>query len=147
ELRVPTADAELGADRLWAAGAQAVEELDNDDGIALRSVLADDDEVSLERLGTLPAGWTVTFIDQADAPSEAWRDFAVPIDVSPTLSVSPAWLAAPQRSGVLQVAIEPGGAFGLGDHPTTRLAAAAAVRLTGPGSSVLDVGCGTGVLA
>lgn len=147
ELRVPAPDAELGADRMWVAGARAVEVLDTADGVALRSVLADDDEVSLDRLGALPAGWAVTFFEQPDAPSEAWRDYAVPVDVSPTLVVYPAWQPPPVRAGVLQVAIEPGGAFGLGDHPTTRLAAAAAERLTGPSVSVLDVGCGTGVLA
>lgn len=147
ELRVPLADAELGADRLWAAGAQAVEEIDEGATIALRSVLADDDSVSRVRLGPLPEGWGLTFFDQPDAPSEAWRDFAVPIDVSPTLVVHPAWRPPAATNGVRYVAIEPAGAFGLGDHPTTRLAATAAERLTGHATSVLDVGCGTGVLA
>ncbi len=49
--------------------------------------------------------------------------------------------------GTLTVVIEPGGAFGLGDHPTTRLSAAAAERLAPTDGRVLDVGCGTGVLA
>lgn len=147
ELRVPVADAELAADRLWSAGAQAVEELTVPEGAALRSVLADDDATSRERLGRLPAAWRLGFFDQPDAPSETWRDFAVPIEVSPTLVVRPDWLApGPPVAGRVEVAIEPGGAFGLGDHATTRLAAAATERLTGPGSSVLDVGCGTGVL-
>ena len=147
ELRVPAGDRELAADRLWAAGAQAVEEVDDGTDVALRTVLADDDEVSRRRIGELPAVWRLRFFEQPDAPSEAWRDFARAIDVSPTLVVRPAWLDRVGRPGVTEVAIEPGGAFGLGDHPTTRLAAAAAERLTGHGTSVLDVGCGTGVLA
>lgn len=141
ELRVPSAAAELAADRLWVAGAQAVEELVDGDVTALRSVLADDDAVSLDRLGPLPADWQVTFFDQDDAPLETWREFAAPIVVSPTLTIRPAWLAGEG------IAIEPGGAFGLGDHPTTRLSAAAVERLARPGMAVLDVGCGTGVLA
>lgn len=147
ELSVPVGEAELGADRLWAAGAQAVEELEGAGTVRLRTVLAADDIVSLERIGVLPVGWTVTFFDQPDAPSEAWRDFAAPVVVSPALVIRPAWLPAAQQPGVLDIAIEPAGAFGLGDHPTTRLAAAAAERLVRPGRSVLDVGSGTGVLA
>jgi ribosomal protein L11 methyltransferase len=153
ELRVPPADAELAADRLWSAGAQAVEEADAPGGATiLRTVLAVDDEVSRARLGQLPDAWEVGFCDQPDAPADTWREFAVPIEVSPTLTIRPAWLAAgrPLEPGLLEVAIEPGGAFGLGNHPTTRLSAAAVERLTGEGSgvaSVLDVGCGSGVLA
>jgi ribosomal protein L11 methyltransferase len=153
ELRVPPADAELAADRLWSAGAQAVEEIDDPDGATvLRTVLAADDGVSRARLGQLPEAWEVGFRDQPDAPADTWREFAVPIEVSPTLTIRPAWLAAEQQSApdALEVAIEPGGAFGLGNHPTTRLSAAAVERLTGEGSgitSVLDVGCGSGVLA
>lgn len=148
ELRVPSVDAELAADRMWAAGAQAVEVIDAPDEVALRSVLSDDDDRSRQRLGPLPTGWRVAFLDVADAPSEAWRDFATPIDVSASLVIRPAWLP-PRRSAddVLEVAIEPGGAFGLGDHPTTRLSAAAVERLVTAGARVLDVGCGSGVLS
>lgn len=148
ELRVPPEDAELAADRLWAAGARAVELIDGPGRAAARSVLADDDDVSRRRLGALPPGWQLTFLDVPDEPSEAWRDFATPIEVSPTLVIRPAWLpAGAPRDGVLEVAIEPGGAFGLGDHPTTRLSAAAVERLVRPRDRVLDVGCGSGVLA
>jgi ribosomal protein L11 methyltransferase len=45
------------------------------------------------------------------------------------------------------VSIEPGGAFGLGDHPTTRASLRAVARLGIAGADVLDVGCGTGVIA
>jgi ribosomal protein L11 methyltransferase len=43
--------------------------------------------------------------------------------------------------------IEPGATFGLGDHPTTVLSMRALRRALRPGSTVLDVGCGSGVLA
>jgi ribosomal protein L11 methyltransferase len=153
ELRVPPGDAELAADRLWGAGAQAVEEAVEPDGtVVLRTVLASDDEVSRARLAQLPDHWEVGFCAQPDAPEQTWRQFAVPIKVSPTLTIRPAWVpvAATSKAGTLDIAIEPGGAFGLGDHPTTRLSAAAVERLTGEGRgvvSVLDVGCGSGVLA
>jgi len=146
ELRVPPAAAELAADRLWAAGAGAVEEAADGDVAVLRSVLAGDDAVSLQRLGRLPGEWEVRFVDQNPTPLETWREFARPVVVSPTLTIAPAWYPG-ARPGPGVVTIEPGSAFGLGDHPTTRLAAAATERLGGPGVSVLDVGCGTGVLA
>lgn len=141
ELRVPAGDAELAADRMWQSGAQAVEEIADGQHARLRSVLAAEDTTSRERLGELPPTWEVRWFDQAAQPAETWREFAVPIVVSPTLTIRPAWLPGEG------VAIEPAGAFGLGDHPTTRLSAGAAERLVDGGVSVLDVGCGTGVLA
>ena len=45
------------------------------------------------------------------------------------------------------VLIDPGRAFGSGSHPSTLLALAALEALVLPGSTVLDVGCGSGVLA
>jgi ribosomal protein L11 methyltransferase len=47
----------------------------------------------------------------------------------------------------VEVIVDPGRAFGSGAHPSTRLALAALVQLVQGGERVLDVGCGSGVLA
>ena len=147
-LTVPCDDAEIAADRLWSAGARAVEERDASEGrIELRTVLAADDAISLERLGRVPASWSPEFVDVAEAPEQTWRSFATPIEVTADLVIRPAWLPSTDRQGLIDIAIEPGASFGLGDHPTTRLSAVSVRRLTNPGDRVLDVGCGSGVLA
>jgi len=153
-LSVPAVDADLAADRLWAAGAHAVEEVDEVGGatghVELRTVLAADDAMSLRRLGPVPTGWQVRFEDVDEPASEAWRDHARPIAVADDLVLVPAWLDDRQRGewcGRSVIEIEPGGSFGLGDHPTTRLSAAAVWERTVPGARVIDVGCGSGVLS
>lgn len=147
QLTVDRTDADLAADRLWQAGARAVEEVALAGGrVGLRSILAADDGVSLARLGALPSSWTVEWVEVPDEPSESWRGFARPIEVDGGVILRPAWLPE-VADGRIEIAIEPAGAFGLGDHPTTRLSAAAVVRLVRAGDTVLDVGCGSGVLA
>jgi ribosomal protein L11 methyltransferase len=59
------------------------------------------------------------------------------------LWIGPPWETPPQ--GEVTIVIEPGQAFGTGAHPTTRLALTLLLRM--PRASVLDVGCGSGVLA
>jgi ribosomal protein L11 methyltransferase len=59
------------------------------------------------------------------------------------LWVGPPWETAPQ--GALAVTIDPGRAFGTGAHPTTRLCLELLAEL--PRGDLLDVGCGSGVLA
>jgi len=60
------------------------------------------------------------------------------------LGIHPPWC---DPIGEVAVSIDPGPTFGHGAHPTTTLALAEVNRLVGPGTSVLDVGCGSGVLA
>lgn len=147
-LTVPTDAAELAADRLWAAGAQAVEEVDLPDGnVSLRTVLATDEATSRARLGHLPHGWSLDFADASTDASEAWRHHARPVRVNDDLVLVPAWLDTVAPSVGTTVTVEPAGSFGLGDHPTTRLSADAVWRCTRPGDRVLDVGCGSGVLS
>jgi ribosomal protein L11 methyltransferase len=59
------------------------------------------------------------------------------------LWIGPPWKAAP--AGAVAVTIDPGRAFGTGAHATTRLCLE--LLLDAPRGSVLDVGCGSGVLA
>jgi ribosomal protein L11 methyltransferase len=73
---------------------------------------------------------------------DRWRDFHQPVRVGP-LWIGPPWDTPPDAA--IPVVIDPGRAFGTGAHPTTRLCLEWLVAL--PRSSLLDVGCGSGVLA
>ena len=73
---------------------------------------------------------------------EHWRRFHRPVTVG-RLWVGPPWEVP--AHGLLSVVIDPGGAFGTGAHATTRLCLEWLQELA-PGS-LLDVGCGSGVLA
>jgi ribosomal protein L11 methyltransferase len=63
------------------------------------------------------------------------------------LMVVPAWLDPPLEAGVLPIRLDPGGAFGDGLHPTTQLCLRALERHLRPGTPVIDLGTGTGILA
>ena len=73
---------------------------------------------------------------------DRWRAFHRPVRIGP-LWVGPPWELAP--SGAVAVVVDPGRAFGTGAHPTTRLCLE--LLLAEERGSVLDVGCGSGVLA
>ena len=74
--------------------------------------------------------------------SDSWTAGFKRIVISERLCVSPPWEA---QAGDL--VIEPGMAFGTGEHPTTRACLTAIDRLARSGARLLEVGCGTGVLA
>lgn len=145
-LRVAAADAEVLADRLWGYGVAAVEEIACGDGrIELRTVVGElaIDELSADFSGSLE----IEIVDVDATPAETWREFAQPVRLG-SLVLCPAWLTVTDMSANDQVVmIEPGGSFGLGDHPTTMMAAEQVARYVTNGSVVLDVGAGSGVLS
>lgn len=77
----------------------------------------------------------------ADDWAESWKQGLTRVVVG-DLAVSPPWLAEPG-----DLVIEPGMAFGTGEHPTTRRCLEGVQRRAVAGGTCLDVGCGTGVLA
>lgn len=69
-----------------------------------------------------------------------------PIRVSERLWIVPSWHEAPDPEAIVLV-LDPGMAFGTGSHPTTRLCLEWIERSVQGGESVLDYGCGSGILA
>jgi len=74
--------------------------------------------------------------------ADAWRAGFERLVVSERLAV-----AAPWNAEAGDLVIEPGMAFGTGEHPTTRACLRGVDRHAVAGQTLLDVGCGTGVLA
>lgn len=73
---------------------------------------------------------------------ETWKRSFHRLVISERLAVSPPWEALPG-----DLIIEPGLAFGTGEHPTTRACLEGVARHARAGGTCLDVGCGSGVLA
>lgn len=69
-----------------------------------------------------------------------------PIRVSGRLWIVPSWHAAPDPKAIVLV-LDPGMAFGTGSHPTTRLCLEWLEGCVTPTRSLLDYGCGSGILA
>jgi ribosomal protein L11 methyltransferase len=69
-----------------------------------------------------------------------------PTRISERLWIVPSWHAAPDPKAVV-VQLDPGVAFGTGTHPTTQLCLAWLDMNMVAGASVLDYGCGSGILA
>jgi len=69
-----------------------------------------------------------------------------PIQISQRLWIVPSWHVAPDPGAIILV-LDPGLAFGTGSHPTTRLCLQWLDANVRGGESVLDYGCGSGILA
>jgi ribosomal protein L11 methyltransferase len=156
-LTVPAGEAELAADALWALGVLAVEErpgagdaagvTTEDRFVELWTSLGDDPHTVRRAAEAFPARWRWRIVEVDGRVAEAWREHAVPTWVTPDVVVVPAWLDVDVAPGTTAIWIEPGAAFGLGDHPTTVLVLRALRSLWWPDATVLDVGCGSGVVA
>lgn len=91
------------------------------------------------------AGATLRHHGQRDYVHEfqqAWQ----PVKVGRRFWLSPPWDATPAPEGRLRLEYQAGMACGSGAHPCTQLCLAALERCVRPGSAVLDVGVGSGIL-
>jgi len=96
------------------------------------------------------AGIAVPVHELRSVPDEDWvarsREQFGPIRVSATLWIVPTWRSPPEPDAI-NLVLDPGLAFGTGSHPTTRLCVQWLERSIAGGETVLDYGCGSGILA
>ena len=164
-------DAEAWADALLDAGAQSIDVADPHEGTVDETPLYD------ELGGAAPGLWPVsritalftraTDLEQALRSLKAsgrslppYETYTVaeqdwvratqaqfgPIRISDRMWIVPSW-CEPVDPEAINLALDPGVAFGTGSHPTTRLCLRWLARELAAGESVLDYGCGSGILA
>ena len=76
-----------------------------------------------------------------------WKQYFHPMPVGEKLLIRPEWEDEYDPQGRKVLNIEPGLAFGTGSHPTTKLCLETLEKYVKSGDSVLDIGCGSGILS
>ncbi|MCH5303613.1 MAG: 50S ribosomal protein L11 methyltransferase [Ruminococcus sp.] len=76
-----------------------------------------------------------------------WKKFFNPTPIGEKLLIRPTWRDDFDANGRVVLNIDPGLAFGTGNHETTRLCLETIEKYLSPDDTVLDVGCGSGILA
>ena len=124
----------------WTVRATFVEPFDDEEQAAVRAAVE-----GLELAGTLTS-FTIAEAEPVDW-AEEWKKFYRRQRIGERLVIVPSWEEYQPGEGEVAVLLDPGAAFGTGEHETTRLCLAALeARITG-GERVLDVGAGSGILA
>lgn len=90
-------------------------------------------------------------IEIADCATEDWvnnwKQYFHPMPIGEKLLIRPTWEDEYDAQGRTVLHIEPGLAFGTGSHPTTKLCLETLEKFVKPDSTVLDIGCGSGILS
>ncbi|MBI3714645.1 MAG: 50S ribosomal protein L11 methyltransferase [Betaproteobacteria bacterium] len=170
---LPQASADAFGDALLAAGAISVNVEDADEGTAaerpifgepgaaaglwqqcrLNALFADDADVDAAIVAAAVAvdisrpSYQSSVLADVDWVAQNREQFQ-PISISPRVWIVPTWHAAPDP-GAVNIVLDPGAAFGTGSHPTTRLCLQwlEETLAAAPATTVIDYGCGSGILA
>lgn len=129
---------------LFAAGAQGVQEV-GDDLVTLLASGQTADDVSCAVLAASPDATIETEETPRVDWTERWKDSVHAQHLGP-LVIAPPWLADREPPGHT-IVIEPGMAFGTGEHPTTRGVVRLLPRVLHEGDRVADLGAGSAVLS
>lgn len=88
-------------------------------------------------------------IDEEDW-SSSWKQHWEPQEIGDRFLIYPAWLPPPEQPERLLLRLDPGVAFGTGNHPTTQLCLESLEMRLGEGAEnvvLADIGCGSGILS
>ena len=157
-VRVDRDAAELVLAELLELAPSGVEEIEVDEATIEYAVYGAAGELPLLpdlEAAVGPALVQVSTTEIADDWSERWREFHRPLVIAgsgsggqgsrPALCVRPPW--EPETDARHDIVIDPGQAFGTGAHPTTALCLELLLELAPASGSMIDLGCGSGVLA
>jgi ribosomal protein L11 methyltransferase len=150
---VPEADADEAGALLFELGAQGVEQRDattlakgKADLVTLVASFESHDDARLA-IAELPPGWGARLEEVVgDAWRDEWKKHFEPFRICEGVIVCPPWKTVEAGTDKL-VVLEPGRAFGTGLHETTSIVAQVLADTKLAGATVLDVGCGSGILA
>ena len=93
-------------------------------------------EITIAACGVMEEDWAT-----------AWKNYYHAMELSDKLAICPSWEEYSPKDGQNVVRLDPGMAFGTGTHETTRLCLEMMEEYIEPGCSMLDIGCGSGILA
>ena len=109
-------------------------------------------KAAVERLRTLDLPYdvgtlymTVVSLDEEDWVNN-WKQYYKPLPIGSRLLVLPSWEEQPETDRIV-LKLDPGMAFGTGAHQTTRMCLEFLEKAVRPGDTMLDLGCGSGILS
>lgn len=154
-IRVRLEQLELAQLRLWELGATGLEERDQTTIVREMApneivVIAafEDEAAATYALNGIAGEYEaeIIYVAQEDWATEWRRGFGAQ-RIGKRLLLHPSWEPAQGQPEDVVITIDPENAFGSGDHETTRLVLQVLDQRVAGGESVLDVGCGSGVLS
>lgn len=101
-----------------------------------------------ERLKSENISFEITIADcKTEDWVNNWKQYFHPMPIGKKLLIRPTWEDEYDPQGRTVLHIEPGLAFGTGSHPTTKLCLETLENYINENSTVLDIGCGSGILS
>ena len=137
-------------------------ELPEDDGTAVVSCYIDDPLVDVETLvedihkvleemaAYIPIGSGRILVGKTEDKDwiNNWKEFFKPFRLEDSIVIKPTWITSVDtKEDDIVIEIDPGTAFGTGSHQTTKLCIAQIKKYLTSEKRVLDLGCGSGILA
>jgi ribosomal protein L11 methyltransferase len=130
---------------------------DSNRPVTLRTYLPVDDQAEATRARLEQALWHLGrmrsvgplrshTIEEQDW-ANAWKRYYTIQQIGARTVIVPSWLDHTAQPGEVVIRLDPGMAFGTGLHPTTRLCLALLEKYVAPSQTILDLGCGSGILA